>query len=118
GSEACGCHVHRLRNSAMNGKPAAAGATTAKPEDFKLVQDITVSLSVEIDQLKVSVEQLSDLTPDCVLASTKPAGDPVEICVNGFHVARGEIMALGSSAAVRITEIIKPGARKPGLRAC
>lgn len=95
----------------------AAGATSANAEDFRLVQDITVKLFVEIDQMQVSVQRLSDITAESILTSTKPAGDPIEICVNGCHVARGEIIALGSAAGVRITEIIGPGSRKPGGRA-
>ena len=102
----------------MNGKTSApAGTTPSKIEDFKLVQDIVVKVCVEIDQMKVSVQKLSDLGSDTVLTSTKPAGDPIEICVNGYHVARGEIVALGSAVGVRITEIIRQGARKPGVRA-
>jgi len=101
----------------MNGKPSgAAPATPAKPEEFKLVEDISVRVSVEIDQMKVSVQKLSDLTTDCILTSTKPAGHPVEICVNGFQVARGEIVPIGSMAGVKITEIVRPGSRKSGMR--
>jgi len=99
----------------MNGKTSApAGAASSKVEDFKLVQDIAVNVLLEIDQMKVSVQKLSDLTSECVLPSTKPAGDPIEICVNGYRVARGEIIVLGSTVGVRLTEIIGQGARKPG----
>jgi flagellar motor switch protein FliN len=102
----------------MNGKTSSpAAATPSGVEDFKLVHDIAVKVSVEIDQMKVSVQKLSDLTSDCILTSTKPAGNPIEICVNGCHVARGEIIALGSAVGVRITEIIGKDARKPGVRA-
>jgi len=102
----------------MNGKTSApAGATPSKFDDFKLVQDIAVNVSVEIDQMKVSVQKLYDLTSDSILTSAKPAGEPIDICVNGYGVARGEIIALGSTVGVRITEIIGQGPRKPGARA-
>jgi flagellar motor switch protein FliN len=98
-------------------KTPGPAAVPSAAEDFKLVQDITVKLSVEIDQMKVSVQTLSDLMPNSVLASTKRAGDHVDICVNGCRVAQGEIVPLGSRAGVRITEVFKPGVRKPGGRA-
>ena len=36
----------------------------------------------------------------------KAAGDPVDIYVNGRHVARGEVLVLNENFCVRVSEIV------------
>ena len=84
--------------------------------DFGLLHDITVSITVEVDRSSLTVRELLRLEPDYVLGSSKTAGSPIDVCINGREVARGEIVALGEKTGVRITEILKPGTRGTGAR--
>ena len=40
------------------------------------------------------------------LQDDKAAGDPVDIYVNGRHVARGEVLVLNENFCVRVSEIV------------
>lgn len=54
------------------------------------------------------VEDVLRLSPDSVVELDKAAGDPVDIYVNGRHIARGEVLVLNEAFCVRVSEIIEP----------
>src|SRR5262245_21032047 len=80
-----------------------------KTRDFSLLYDIPLSITVEIARSNVSVRELLEAKAEFVLTSPRLVGSPVDICLNGRQIARGEIVALGEKAGVRIIEILKPG---------
>ena len=52
------------------------------------------------------VDDVLKLSPDSVVELDKAAGDPVDIFVNGRHVARGEVLVLNENFCVRVSEIV------------
>jgi flagellar motor switch protein FliN/FliY len=52
------------------------------------------------------VDDVLRLSPESVVELDKAAGDPVDIYVNGRHVARGEVLVLNENFCVRVSEII------------
>jgi len=71
--------------------------------------DIPLQVSVEIGQFKLRLGDLIKLVPDAVLGLKKTVGEPLDVCINGNHVARGEVMAVEQNSGVRIVEILKLG---------
>ena len=47
------------------------------------------------------------VTPGTIIELDKIAGEPIDVLVNGKFVAKGEVVVLEESFAVRVTEIIK-----------
>ena len=45
----------------------------------------------------------------------KAAGDPVDVYVNGRHVARGEVLVLNDNFCIRVSEILPLGMRADHL---
>ena len=72
------------------------------------VHDIPMTVSIEIGRLKMPVKDFLKLTPGYVIEVKKPAGEPFEIAINGFLVARGEVIMVEQSSGVRIVEVLKP----------
>ena len=81
--------------------------------------DVPFHISVEIGNRKFKVRDLMNLAPNSIVQLRKPAGEPLDICINGHHLASGEVIAVGQTCGVRITEILKPAAadKKAGSEA-
>lgn len=86
---------------ASKAKPAAAAG-------IDLLRDVNLQVRIELGRTRMLVEDVLRLAPDSVVELDKAAGDPVDIYVNGRHIARGEVLVLNDAFCVRVSEIIEP----------
>jgi flagellar motor switch protein FliN len=93
---------------------AAAIRTQAMLRELAPLHDIPFRITIEIARIRMSVHELIQLRPAQVLELKKPAGEPLDICINGNHVARGEVIVVEQTSGVRIIEVFKPGASMSG----
>lgn len=85
--------------------------TEDKKQDINLILDIPVSMSVELGRTKMAIKDLLNLTQGSVIALDGLAGEPLDILINGYLIAQGEIVVVGDNYGVRITDIITPSER-------
>lgn len=104
-STAVRTQVHPVRLQSFD-KPVAASAP-ANDENFGLIQDVPLEISVQVGKTKKSVKDIMDLTNGSIVELDKQAGDPVDIIVNGQLIARGEVVVIDENFGVRVTEIIE-----------
>lgn len=82
-------------------KPKAkVGETRAK-----LVDHVEVTCEAVLGGGNISIGRLNAMTKGDVITLDRSPADPVEIRVNGKIIARGEIVTVDDSFAVRLTEI-------------
>lgn len=74
--------------------------------DLAMLDDVSLKVTVELGRTRMFVEDVLRLVPEAVIELDKAAGDPVDVFVNGRHVARGEVLVLNENFCVRINEII------------
>lgn len=86
-------------------------STDVKKQDINLILDIPVNLSVELGRTKMAIKDLLNLTQGSVIALDGLAGEPLDILINGYLIAQGEIVVVGDNYGVRITDIITPSER-------
>jgi len=98
----------------MTEKQDAEAIRNAQLRELAPLHDIPLQISIEIGRMKLKVRELMKLTPNMVLALKKPAGEPLEICINGNYVARGEVIVVEQTSGIRIIEVFKPGASMTG----
>jgi flagellar motor switch protein FliN/FliY len=72
------------------------------------VHDIPLKVCIEVGRLRLPVGDFLRLSTGKVLEIKKPAGEPFEISLNGYIVAKGEIIMVEQSSGVRIVEVLKP----------
>ncbi len=72
------------------------------------VHDVPLRVSIEIGRLRLAVGEFLRLAVGTVVEVKKPAGEPFEISLNGYIVAKGEIIMVEQSSGVRIVEVLKP----------
>ncbi len=88
--------------------PAEAQASSS---DLSLVLDVPVELAVEIGRTTMTIRQTLALAPGSVVVLDRPAGEPVDLLVNGKRIARGEVVAIDEEFGLRVTEVVTPERR-------
>ena len=69
-----------------------------------LLHDVDLNVKIELGRSRMYVEDVLRLNENSVIELDKAAGDPVDVYVNGRHVARGEVLVLNENFCVRISE--------------
>ncbi|MCR5116682.1 MAG: flagellar motor switch phosphatase FliY [Lachnospiraceae bacterium] len=76
-------------------------------ENIGLIMDVPLEVTVELGRTVKSISEILDFSPGTIIELDKIAGEPIDVLVNGKFVAKGEVVVLEESFAVRVTEIIK-----------
>ncbi|MBA3214956.1 flagellar motor switch protein FliN [Salmonella enterica] len=80
-------------------------------QDIDLIMDIPVKLTVELGRTRMTIKELLRLTQGSVVALDGLAGEPLDILINGYLIALGEVVVVADKYGVRITDIITPSER-------
>ncbi|MCR1567058.1 MULTISPECIES: flagellar motor switch protein FliN [Mixta] len=84
-------------------------------EDLKLILDIPVKMTVELGRTKMTIKELLRLSQGSVVTLDGLAGEPLDILINGYLIAQGEVVVVSDKFGVRITDIITPSERMQRL---
>jgi len=76
-------------------------------ENIGLIMDVPLNVTVELGRTSKSISEILDFAPGTIIELDKIAGEPIDVLVNGKFVAKGEVVVIEESFAVRVTEIIK-----------
>ncbi len=89
----------------------AAPAPSSGPAlpNVGLLNDVALSVTVELGRTRLTVSEMLELTVGSVVELDRPAGSPVDIFANGTLIARAEVVVVDDEYGVRIAEIIAPG---------
>lgn len=102
----------QIMGQQVNVQPAQftpfSGATFGayQPENIGLILDVPLEVTVELGRTSKSISEILDFGPGKIIELNKIAGEPIDVLVNGKYVARGEVVVIEESFAVRITEIV------------
>ncbi|ACR69599.1 flagellar motor switch protein FliN [Edwardsiella ictaluri] len=80
-------------------------------QDIDLIMDIPVKLTVELGRTKMTIKELLRLSQGSVVALDGLAGEPLDVLINGYLIAQGEVVVVNDKFGVRITDIITPSER-------
>ena len=84
--------------------------------DINMVLDIPVQLSVELGRTKVPIKYILQLAQGSVVDLDALAGEPMDVLVNGYLIAQGEVVVVNDKFGIRLTDIITPAERIRKLR--
>jgi flagellar motor switch protein FliN len=97
--------------SGDNPKPFSAGAGDAHASDINMVLDIPVQLSVELGRTKVPIKHILQLGQGSVVELDALAGEPMDVLVNGYLIAQGEVVVVNDKFGIRLTDVVTPSER-------
>ena len=86
--------------------PAAGPGT-----NLDMLLGVTLRVTVELGRTKMTIEEILKLGPGSVVELEKLAGEPVDVLVNDWLIARGEVVVIDDRFGVRITDVIPPAQR-------
>ena len=92
---------------------AAPGAapTPAAGNDINMILDIPVQLTVELGRTKIPIRNILQLAQGSVVELDALAGEPMDVLVNGFLIAQGEVVVVNDKFGIRLTDIVTPSER-------
>lgn len=87
------------------------GAGLTAHNDLDLIMDIPVQLTVELGRTKMPIKSLLQLAQGSVVELNAMAGEPLDVLINGFLIAQGEVVVVNDKLGIRLTDIITPSER-------
>ncbi|MFG6665495.1 flagellar motor switch protein FliN [Halomonas sp. HNIBRBA4712] len=92
-------------------RPLSGESPVGASRDLEMIMDIPVKLTVELGRTKLTIKQLLELAQGSVIELEGLAGEPMDILINGYLIAQGEVVVVEDKYGIRITEIITPSER-------
>ena len=87
------------------------GNATGVRNDIDLILDIPVQLTVELGRTRITIKNLLQLAQGSVVELDGLAGEPMDVMVNGFLIAQGEVVVVNDKFGIRLTDIVTPSER-------
>ncbi len=88
----------------------AAGAPGAG-NDIGMILDIPVQLTVELGRTRIPIKNILQLAQGSVVELETLAGEPMDVLVNGYLIAQGEVVVVNDKFGIRLTDIVTPSER-------
>lgn len=92
-------------------RPFTASAADTPLSDIDRVLDIPVQLSVELGRTKVPIKYILQLGQGSVVELDALAGEPMDVLVNGYLIAQGEVVVVNEKFGIRLTDVVTPSER-------
>ncbi|RKR06095.1 flagellar motor switch protein FliN/FliY [Kushneria sinocarnis] len=92
-------------------QPLTEEATGGERRDLDMIMEIPVTLSVELGRTRLTIRELLDLAKGSVVELEGLAGEPMNILINGYLIAQGEVVVVDDKYGIRVTDIITPSER-------
>lgn len=95
----------------LSGDPGYGRGTEVPVNDINMVLDIPVQLSVELGRTKVPIKYILQLAQGSVVELDALAGEPMDVLVNGYLIAQGEVVVVNDKFGIRLTDVVTPSER-------
>ena len=114
-AQALGEQASASSGSAADAAPVfesvTAPTTGAGTNDIQMVLDIPVQLTVELGRTKVPIKYILQLAQGSIVELDALAGEPMDVLINGYLIAQGEVVVVNEKFGIRLTDIVTPSER-------
>jgi flagellar motor switch protein FliN/FliY len=87
------------------------GSQPGAGNDINMILDIPVQLTVELGRTRIPIKHILQLAQGSVVELDALAGEPMDVLVNGFLIAQGEVVVVNDKFGIRLTDIVTPSER-------
>ena len=91
--------------------PTPQGLAAGPGNDLNMILDIPVQLTVELGRTRIPIKHILQLGQGSVVELETLAGEPMDVLVNGFLIAQGEVVVVNDKFGIRLTDIVTPSER-------
>jgi flagellar motor switch protein FliN/FliY len=92
-----------------SGAPTSGAAVAGN--DLNMILDIPVQLTVELGRTRIPIKHILQLAQGSVVELETMAGEPMDVLVNGYLIAQGEVVVVNDKFGIRLTDIVTPSER-------
>ena len=85
--------------------------TSGAGNDISMILDIPVQLTVELGRTRIPIKNILQLAQGSVVELDAMAGEPMDVLVNGFLIAQGDVVVVNDKFGIRLTDIVTPSER-------
>lgn len=108
--------VEEVQSVAEQVAPATFTNFTPTPgnmpgSDINMILDIPVQLTVELGRTRIPIKNILQLAQGSVVELDALAGEPMDVLVNGYLIAQGEVVVVNDKFGIRLTDIVTPSER-------
>ena len=89
----------------------SSAPVSAAGNDLNMILDIPVQLTVELGRTRIPIKHILQLAQGSVVELETLAGEPMDVLVNGFLIAQGEVVVVNDKFGIRLTDIVTPSER-------
>lgn len=103
-----------MNDGVMDQNNEESGVANAAPKakiDQDVLQNIPVTLVIEVGRAQIKIRDLMRLTQGSVVELDRMAGEPLDLLVNDTVVAQGEVVLVNERYGVRLTRVVPPSER-------
>ena len=79
--------------------------------ELDMILDIPVQLTVELGRTRIPIKNILQLAQGSVVELETLAGEPMDVLVNGYLIAQGEVVVVNDKFGIRLTDIVTPSER-------
>ena len=90
---------------------AATTGNMGPGNDLNMILDIPVQLTVELGRTRIPIKHILQLAQGSVVELEALAGEPMDVLVNGYLIAQGEVVVVNDKFGIRLTDIVTPSER-------
>ena len=90
---------------------ASSPGAIAPGNDLNMILDIPVQLTVELGRTRIPIKHILQLAQGSVVELEALAGEPMDVLVNGYLIAQGEVVVVNDKFGIRLTDIVTPSER-------
>lgn len=91
-------------------------AGTAGTDTMALLSDIELDATLQFGSREMALREVLELGPGDVVELDRHVSEPVDLVVADRIVARGEVVIVSGSFALRVTEVATPQLRLESIR--
>lgn len=95
---------------------ANQGGAMDMAKNLDIVQDVKVTLSMELGRTKLSIRELLQLSQGSVIELNRMVDEHMDVLVNGTLVAHGEVVVIDDKFGIRLTDVVTPEDRVKQLK--
>ncbi|OIP17280.1 MAG: flagellar motor switch protein FliN [Comamonadaceae bacterium CG_4_9_14_3_um_filter_60_33] len=93
----------------------SAGTLDIAPGDIERVLDVPVQLTAELGRARITIKSLLQLSQGSIVELDGLAGEPMDVFINGYLIAQGEVVVVNDKFGIRLTDIVTPSERMQKL---
>ncbi|MDP3617436.1 MAG: flagellar motor switch protein FliN [Rhodoferax sp.] len=90
--------------------PSSTGSDIAAG-DIERVLDVPVQLTAELGRTRITIKSLLQLSQGSIVELDGLAGEPMDVLINGYLIAQGEVVVVNDKFGIRLTDILTPPER-------